>query len=517
MTGGPDGVTGADERDQQLAAMRDLTAAMSAGDDAVERCIERVLDVGREHLGFPVAYLAVVDGNLHEITVSTGAGATELAGTRSPLEETYCRRAIEANGAYAICDASETLQSDPAYERFGVESYLGIELQVGGDTYGTLCFGDQEDPREALTDWQETFLEHICEWVESELERERALERQERSQRLLEATFNSPETFIGVLDAEGRVLMSNETALSFIGADVEDVRHEQFADTPWWTHDDESRQKCRDAVERAADGETVQFEATHVSADGEEIATAVTVRPVFKDGDVSEIIAEGTDITDLKTREEQVEFFNSILRHDILNGMNVIRARAELLQGELRGQQADYVETILDWSDEIVGLTQRVRSVLSTLSESSLSDCEAVELRPLIEAAADRARSMDDGCTIQMDLHGDVTVAGDELLGEVFGNLFTNAVEHAGPGPAIDVSTSVSEGRVVVRIADDGPGIDPANRRSVFDRGEKGGASSGTGFGLYFVDAMVDSYGGDVWIEESDSGGAAFVVELQRR
>jgi len=512
MTSGSDGVSEGTQ-DRYLEAMRDLTAAMSAGDTSTQRRIERVLSVGCTHLEYPNAFLATIDDEYHEITTASGAEAKAAVGVRSALENTYCKHTLETDGIYAVCDTSESTVTD----EFGLKSYLGIKINVDGETYGTLCLGDTESPRSELSDWQETFLEHLREWVESELERNRAWERQERSQRLLEATFNSPETFIGVLDADGRVLMGNETALSFVGADIEDVRDKPFADTPWWTHDEESRQKCRDAVERAADGETVQFEATHIGANGEEIATAVTVRPVFKDGEVSEIIAEGTDITDLKAREEQVEFFNSILRHDILNGMNVIRARAELLKGELQGEQADYAETILDWSDEIIALTQKVRSVLSTLSKSTLSDCESVELRPLLESAANRARSMDDGCTIRMDVHDDVTVAGDELLGEVFGNLFTNAVEHAGPGPTIDVSTSVGEGTVAVRIADDGPGIEPENRRSVFERGEKGGASSGTGFGLYFVDAMVDSYGGEVWVEASDSGGAAFVVELRRQ
>jgi len=67
---------------------------------------------------------------------------------------------------------------------------------------------------------------------------------------------------------------------------------------------------------------------------------------------------------------------------------------------------------------------------------------------------------------------------------------------------------------VRVRIADDGPGIPPEQRRLVFERGEKGRGSSGTGFGLYFVDSMVESYDGRIWVEESDSGGAAFVIEL---
>ncbi|WP_284009648.1 hybrid sensor histidine kinase/response regulator [Haloarcula pelagica] len=219
---------------------------------------------------------------------------------------------------------------------------------------------------------------------------------------------------------------------------------------------------------------------------------------------------------ELQRRTEQMEFFNSILRHDILNGMNVIRSRADLLEGDLDGQQAEYAETIVDWSDDIIDLTRKVRSVLDTLSGESLAELEAVELGPTLEAAADRARSMAEGCTVTVEDTADTTVVADELLEDVFGNVLTNAVEHGGPAPTIDISVTVDDQRVTIRAADDGPGIDPADRRSVFERGATGAESSGTGFGLYFVDAMIESYGGEVWIEESDAGGTAVVADLQR-
>ena len=53
-------------------------------------------------------------------------------------------------------------------------------------------------------------------------------------------------------------------------------------------------------------------------------------------------------------------------------------------------------------------------------------------------------------------------------------------------------------------------------KRTVFDEGTQGIDSEGTGLGLYLVRALVDRYGGAVWVEDSESGGARFVVELPR-
>ena len=217
----------------------------------------------------------------------------------------------------------------------------------------------------------------------------------------------------------------------------------------------------------------------------------------------------------LRRRRDQMEFFNSILQHDMLNGMNVIRARGEILVETLDGDDKEYAETIVDWSDDIIDLTDKVRSVLNTLSEDGMNEMQQRDLATVLDAAADRARSMSPACTVNNHVE-DIEVAADELLEDVFGNLFLNAVEHGGEDVTIDVTASVKDVLVEIRIADDGPGIDPARRRRVFERGQKGSGSSGTGFGLYFVDSMVESYGGSIWIEESDSGGAAFVLELPR-
>jgi CheY-like chemotaxis protein len=102
----------------------------------------------------------------------------------------------------------------------------------------------------------------------------------------------------------------------------------------------------------------------------------------------------------LRRRSDQMEFFNSILQHDMLNGMNVIRARGELLTENLEGENRRYAETIVDWSDDIIDLTQKVRSVLKTLSTDGMTEMEQRDLSEVLDAAADRARSMSRACTV---------------------------------------------------------------------------------------------------------------------
>jgi len=504
------------EQDRYLAAMQDLTAAMAASGTSFRERVEPVLAVGREHLGFPNGHIAVVSGDEHEIVGSSGLSSTITPGAKTPLSETYCRHTLDKAGIHIVTNASESMATDPAYERFGLQAYVGATLRADGSEYGTLCFVNDSEAIAEFSDWQRTLFEHLTQWVEAEIERELAVDTREQSQRLLEATFNSPETFIGILDAGGNLIRANETALGFIDADDEAIFGEPFWDTPWWNHDEAVASRCQDAVERATEGEMVRFEAEHIGADGQRISTAVVARPIAADGTVRKIIVEGTDITDLKRREEQMEFFNSILRHDILNGMTVIEARAETLADALGGTQATYAETILDWSRDIVDLTQKVRSVLNTMSDDGLTEAETIELAPVIEGAVNKAASMDEDCTLKTDIHEGVEVVADDLLDDVVGNILTNAVEHGDPGSTIEVTTERVGSVVRLHIADDGPGIPPAERDAIFEKGERGTESTGTGFGLYFVSVMVESYGGDIWVEDSDLGGSEFVVELPK-
>jgi signal transduction histidine kinase len=109
----------------------------------------------------------------------------------------------------------------------------------------------------------------------------------------------------------------------------------------------------------------------------------------------------------------------------------------------------------------------------------------------------------------------DVEVVGNDMLGSVFRNLLRNATQHNDKTPPeVTVSAAEHDDIVEVRIADNGPGVPDAQKDEIFGRGEKGLESSGAGIGLYLVQSLVDTYGGDVFVEDNDPEGAVFVVEL---
>jgi len=87
-----------------------------------------------------------------------------------------------------------------------------------------------------------------------------------------------------------------------------------------------------------------------------------------------------------------------------------------------------------------------------------------------------------------------------------------NAVEHGYDGHddfTVSIDTRSENGRTQLRIADTGPGVPGDIRDDIFDRGT---STTGGGFGLSFIETMVDHYGGTVRVEANDPTGAVFVI-----
>jgi len=218
----------------------------------------------------------------------------------------------------------------------------------------------------------------------------------------------------------------------------------------------------------------------------------------------------------LREQTEQMKFFNSILRHDVGNGIDVIRRNAQLLERDTEGETADRADTILSWSDDLIDLTQKVRRMLDAVAGDGTRSLGRANLAETVRDRIDHVTSMDDDATIEADLPDSILVTADDMLPAVVGNLLSNAIEHNDADePHVEVTVSEHEESVTLEIADNGSGIPDAAKESIFGWGETR-RSSGGGFGLYFVETMVDSYGGSVTVRDNQPRGSVFAVTLPR-
>jgi PAS domain S-box-containing protein len=283
-------------------------------------------------------------------------------------------------------------------------------------------------------------------------------------------------------------------------------------------------------LRRAVDNwEPVTVELRNYRRNGEEFWNQVTIAPLYdEDGEPSHFVGFQQDVTARKQAEESLEterdrlaLLNQIVRHDIRNDMAVALGWGGELADRIPPEDADVLERVMTAATHTKELTEAVGDLAKILGTTD-PELEAVALDDVLRAEIDRVRSNFDYRSEEIDIRGDddipeVTVLATSILSSVFGNLLDNAVFHNDkPNVEIVVDVTVDTETVVVRIADNGPGIPDPRKREVFGRGEKGLESPGSGLGLYLVDNLVATYGGRVWIEDNEPTGAVFCVELQR-
>jgi two-component system sensor histidine kinase KdpD len=102
------------------------------------------------------------------------------------------------------------------------------------------------------------------------------------------------------------------------------------------------------------------------------------------------------------------------------------------------------------------------------------------------------------------------------LIEQVLINLLDNGVKYTPVKSEIDISASVSDGAILVEVADRGPGFGPGEEERIFDKFYRGqtGDSRGVGLGLAICRAIVEAHGGKIWAENRPGGGAKFRFTL---
>lgn len=218
---------------------------------------------------------------------------------------------------------------------------------------------------------------------------------------------------------------------------------------------------------------------------------------------------------EVERSRDELEVLNRIVRHDIRNDMQIVTGWGEMLYDHVDDEGEEILEKVLGEAQHVIELTFTARDYMEVILDGE-GEAEVVDLSSVLESELDEVRRHFGGVEVEAEgvPHG-VEVRAGPLLHSVFRNLLHNAVQHNDKEvPKITVTVEEVGDAVVVSVADNGPGIPEELRPRLFGMGEKGLESEGTGVGLYLVKMLVEQYGGEVEVEDSESGGSVFRVRL---
>ncbi len=220
--------------------------------------------------------------------------------------------------------------------------------------------------------------------------------------------------------------------------------------------------------------------------------------------------------------EARLRRFVADASHELRTPVTTIRGYAELYRHGGLGATDDIDLAMYRTEQESIRMTSLIDDLLllARLDEGRPLERAPVDLGVLaVDAAAD-ARAVAPDRTVKADIAEGVTVEGDEdRLRQVIGNLVGNSLAHTRLGSSVLVCVRNGDGRAVLEVRDEGPGMTPDVAARAFERFSRGDQSrsrdaGGSGLGLAIVQAIVEAHGGEVRIVSSPNAGTTVTVEL---
>jgi two-component system, OmpR family, phosphate regulon sensor histidine kinase PhoR len=217
--------------------------------------------------------------------------------------------------------------------------------------------------------------------------------------------------------------------------------------------------------------------------------------------------------------------FVSSVSHELRTPITSINLLIESLR-DGRLEEADRTQVLSLLGRETARLEALVNRVLelSRLQSSHVYARERIDVASLVEEsiAAFDAQTLTNPIEIERRLEPGLTVVGDRpTLVRALSNLLTNAWKYTGENKRIAVEAKSSPRWIELIVRDNGPGIQRAEQRAIFEQFSRGhaahqGGAPGIGLGLSFVRAIVRGHRGKIDVA-SAPGDTAFRIRLKRR
>jgi two-component system sensor histidine kinase ChvG len=225
----------------------------------------------------------------------------------------------------------------------------------------------------------------------------------------------------------------------------------------------------------------------------------------------------------LEQHQQSTEAFASDVSHEFKNPLASVRMATEMLaQVDAPAERARFLRIAESEIARMENLMAQVREITTLDAEIQKEERSAVDINALLQRIVDGFRMREkERITFDLQLANEplpVAASEDRLL-QVFENLLDNAASFTPDGKRITITTAREGANVLVRVADEGPGIPPENLGRIFDRfftyrPDHPTTHRHTGLGLSIVKAIVEGYGGNTSAANREAGGAMFEVRL---
>lgn len=348
--------------------------------------------------------------------------------------------------------------------------------------------------------------------------------------------FNATPGALLMVNQEDKIELVNKTLCELFGYDRDELigqRIEILIPYKFWQNHGQHREGYNKKPEKRTMAERADLHAH--TKDGRKFPVEIDLNPV-KLNQVPKVIALVTDITErrkqldalqdymsqLKKSNESLEQFAYVASHDLQEPLRMVSSYTQLLasryQNKLGDDADEFIKYAVDGAKRMQSLIQDLLR-FSRLSAESIKK-EQIDINELYDYALDNLKMTISDTSTQITKDELPVIFGDKgQLGQLFQNLIGNAIKYG--DPEINNQVHVSAERVndmwQFCVQDNGIGIQPEYFERIFvifKRLHGAHEYTGTGIGLALCKRIVDSHGGEIWVESEYGKGSRFYFSL---
>ncbi len=522
-----------------LKALHELTSNETL---SFEDKVTALLRLGLSYYDLEHAIVSQIQDDVYTVRFAVSENPELGPGLTFDLGDTYCVHTLKTGAAMALsCVADSEIAAHPCYELFQLESYIGIQVVVNGQPYGTLNFTSSSPRKTPFTPEDIDFIHLFAQWVGVEISRK--LEHEQLDQRLALQLEMEELANIGAWE------VNLETGVLYWSAQTKKI-HEVPADYEPkletainFYHEGADRDEIVEVVERAIQfGEPWSREVRLKTYNGNIKWVATRGKAEFKEGKCVRIFGAFQDINDqLKTRQALIDKKDEAQRllkarstmigkisHELRTPINGITGMLQTLVGETN---PDIVESRVAIALRSADLLVRLINDVLDYSKVQHGELELKNVRFAPRHIFDDLYALyQPQCqakNIELDFRLDVTASqytkGDPgRLTQIFSNLINNALKFTEAGGiklTAKLKPNDNNSVLVVNIIDSGIGMDRAAMRDLFTPFKQGSAEitakyGGSGLGVAIVKELCDKLGGSLTYKSSKGVGTQACVKI---
>lgn len=520
-------------RARVMSALAESSLAITASlgtDDILQRVLQQV------HLALEVEAVSLAlissDRKMLEIKEATGPVANEVRGLRLKIGEGVVGQVARKGESIIIPDTRQDRRFNARVDKstgFQTRAIACAPIRSRGQIIGVL---------EAINPLNSQFptdtrllLDGIGSLAGAVIEQRELMDNLQNARRRFQELFEDSIDPIVITDWQGNIIEANRPAV-FVNRTT---KNELLKMTIQQLHEIDQKKVGGPTFENLREDIMVYYEATLrppaatagnpvsalSSSPDVEIPIEVNVRQIFFDNQ-SFLQWILRDITERKHLDTLRDDLISMIYHDLRSPLANVLYSMDILSSMLSGENGMY-ETLIDVAVRSAERIQRLTSSLLDLKRleagQPVLNRDITNLTDIINDAVDAVKPVAESKKqeVYTELPAELptmNIDGD-MIRRVIINLLENAIKYTPINGRIGAGANAFEGGVLFWVKDNGPGISPEKRDSIFDKFTRLHTSGrGIGLGLAFCRLAVEGHLGRIWVESEPGQGSVFLFTL---